>query len=328
MRRAFLALDAEVLTVDTPGMDAARAILERGLPTGPIDLVYERYALASGTAFEFAKRAGIPFVLEVNAPLEDEEARYRESAGKASPDQDLRRAMFRDADLVLAVSSSVASYALKSGATTENVQIRPNGVDLDRFKPRRDDDPLRGELAPEGSFLIGFHGRLRPWHNLPMLVSVVHVLLEEGALLHLLLIGEGDYSGLVEGVLPPETCTIRPWVPHSEIGSYVACYDALVMTHSARVPFYFSPLKLYEAMAAAVVPVAPRLGDLASLLEHGRNACLFEPDDEQSLISSLRELIEEPGLRAEIARGARSLAVENSWEGIARDVLTVRGGRA
>src|SRR2546428_7471038 len=50
------------------------AALERA---GPYDVVYERYALWSFAAMEYARAAGTPGLLEVNAPLIEEQAVHR-----------------------------------------------------------------------------------------------------------------------------------------------------------------------------------------------------------------------------------------------------------
>jgi hypothetical protein len=44
---------------------------------GPFDLIYERYSLWSYSAMEFAQAQGIPGILEVNAPLIEEQAEHR-----------------------------------------------------------------------------------------------------------------------------------------------------------------------------------------------------------------------------------------------------------
>lgn len=44
---------------------------------GPFDAIYERYSLWSFAAMEHAQSAGVPGILEVNAPLIDEQQRHR-----------------------------------------------------------------------------------------------------------------------------------------------------------------------------------------------------------------------------------------------------------
>lgn len=327
MRRAFADLGAQVLPVDAADSRGVRAALDTALEVGPVDMIYERYALGSGAAFEVAHAVGARFVLEVNAPLEEEAQRYRSDSNSApGTDPDLRRRMFEQADTVLAVSSAVADYAARNGASEDNLRIQPNGVDLERFRPRGEDDELRRSLVPAGRFVLGFHGRMRPWHNVPMLVEAAAELIDNGVDLHLLLVGEGDFDELLEGRVDPGRVTLAPWVAHEDVGRYVACFDALVLTHSAQAPFYFSPLKLQEAMAAGVPVVVPRLGDLPELLDDGRNALLFAPDDLRGLVELLGGLVGDEALRERLARNGCELASGCSWTGIARGLLNDLAG--
>src|SRR5262249_37515142 len=59
---------------------------------GPFDLVYERYSLWSFGALEYARGRGVPTVLEVNAPLIEEQARHRTLVNRAAAEEVARRA--------------------------------------------------------------------------------------------------------------------------------------------------------------------------------------------------------------------------------------------
>ena len=69
MRSAFDRLGAEVTSVDHSDPLEVRRQLEQLAASGPLDLVYERYALGAFAAGRFARERGLPHVLEVNAPL-------------------------------------------------------------------------------------------------------------------------------------------------------------------------------------------------------------------------------------------------------------------
>lgn len=322
MRQAFGELGAEVVAIDVKSSEAVLEALEVASNSGPLDLIYERYALGCGAAFEFSRANNTAFVLEVNSPLEQEADHYRNGQpGPTTTDPAARGQMFAEADMVLAVSTEVGEYAIGLGATEENLRVQPNGVDLGRFQPRLESDDLRNSLIPEGVFVLGFHGRVRPWHNLPMLVATTRALLDEGLPVHLMLVGRGDYEEHVAEQLPSGSYTLIPWTQHEDMGSYVACFDALVMTHSARSPFYFSPLKLFEAMAAGVPPIAPRLGDLSLTIEDGETGLLFRPDDPHSLGEAIRRLYGDHALRAKLSKGAQVEAQRNTWRRIAARVL-------
>src|SRR5437867_825959 len=54
-------------------LEAGRDILRRH----PVDAVYERYTLFTGAGLRLARDLGVPHLLEVNAPLADEQERTR-----------------------------------------------------------------------------------------------------------------------------------------------------------------------------------------------------------------------------------------------------------
>ncbi len=325
MRRAFEGLGAGVVALDQPDDGALCRALDAAAAGGPLDLVYERYALGRCTASRWASARGVPLVLEANAPLADEHARYRgvePAEGHAVAD----RMAFGSAALVLAVSEAVADYAEGRGAARARIAVVPNAVDPELFRPREPRDPLRATVAPEERLVLGFHGRLRPWHGFERFAEAARRLLEEGADVHLLLVGEGEFEPHLADI-PAGRVTRVAWVPHEEVGRWVACMDALPLTYGADAPCYFSPLKLPEAMAAGVVPVAPRLGELPAQLGHGRAGVLYEPGDAGGLVAALRDLSRQPDLRARLSQAAVAAARRHTWAGVAESVLARLGLR-
>src|SRR2546422_3325623 len=128
--------------------DELAALLDRA---GPYDLVYERYSLWSFAAMEHAATAGVPGLLEVNAPLIEEQATYRGLRDAAGADRVAARA-FRVASVLLAVSTEVATWLERRGAAGDRVHVIPNGVDAERFRP----DVRPATPGPPGSFTVGF----------------------------------------------------------------------------------------------------------------------------------------------------------------------------
>src|SRR5438876_4543935 len=96
------------------------------------DLVYERYALFRTETVQEAHSAGIPVVLEVNAPLIEEERAFRALAlGRMAARAE--REAWRAADLVTVPSRQLAERVRALGQA--RVMVVPNGVDLRRFRP-------------------------------------------------------------------------------------------------------------------------------------------------------------------------------------------------
>jgi glycosyltransferase involved in cell wall biosynthesis len=318
MRSAFQKVGCRCIGLDEPDDGRLLQALGTQLATGPIDVIYERYALGKSAAAKFAAANDIPRVLEVNAPLAAEQRQWR---GGSDETEDARQDAIAmgQACSVLAVSNEVGDYAVARGAREVAVEVFPNGIDRSQFNIAARDDSLLGTLVPENRFVIGFHGRLRPWHGFDMLVEIAAGLLERGRDIHLLIVGEGEFSELRR--LPQDRFTRIGWKPHEEIPLYVAAFDALPLTYQPDMPCYFSPLKLREAMACGVVPLVPALGDLELAVEHERTGLVYTAGNEEQLLEQLELLVTAPEWCRELGHNASVDAAGHSWERIAQFAL-------
>ena len=314
MREAFSVLGADCRGIDEPDDNRLTEILNDTLEQGPVNLIYERYALGKSAASHFAVSHRIPLVLEVNAPLADEQRRWR---GRSNENEDAVHDAFvmGNACKVIAVSHDVARYAMERGAEAERVVVFPNGIDVDRFNLSARIESVRDALIPPGRFVIGFHGRLRPWHGFGMLTSVVGKLLELGLDVHLLVVGEGDFASLDS--LPGDRFTRVEWQAHENMPLYVAAFDVLPLTYQASLPCYFSPLKLMEAMGCGVVPLVPDLGDLPDTVSHMETGMVYRAGNENQLLEKIASLISNKELLGNMSRCAALEAGQHSWARIA-----------
>lgn len=318
IRKALAAEGAEVFAIDAAEGDAVESRLAELEDDAPLDLIYERFALGATAAASYASRRNIPLVLEMNAPLSTEAARWRGT--RIEEVRDAEEFVARRATRILAVSNLVAEYARELGADPGLIQVVPNGVDLTQFRRRTSDD-LRGQLVPDGRLAIGFHGRLRPWHGFSGLVANVAELIELNVPVHLVIVGEGDFERHFVGRIPDEHVTRIGWIPHDRVGDYVAAFDVLPLSYSPESPCYFSPLKLMEAMACGVVPLVPDLGDLGTLVEHDASGLVFRAGDAFAQRDALRLLAVDEALRGRLSAGAIRRAGSFQWASIARVIL-------
>lgn len=299
--------------------------LDAGLPDllarhGPYDLVYERHALFGQAAMTAAAAAGWPGVLEVNAPLVDEQARYRGLVHRALAERALRRSLGA-AGLVLAVSDPVARWVRRRAPHPQRVHVLPNGVDVHRVRP--------APRAPAGPFTVGFVGTLKPWHGVEVLVAAVARLAAAGHPVRLLVVGDG-----------PGRDHLTALVDRSRLGA-ATCFTGAVLPaevprllnrmHAAAAPYpaaatYFSPLKVLEYLAAGLPVVASRVGQLPLLLGHGRYGLLVPPGDDRALADALARLAGDPQLCRELGGRARRAAVaRHTWTARIDRVLALAG---
>jgi glycosyltransferase involved in cell wall biosynthesis len=297
--------------------ELARALGARGR----FDLVYERYALFGHGAMEHAAALGVPGLLEVNAPLIEEQAEHRglvdrEGAERASA------AAFRAASAILAVSREVADRLERSPSAGGKVHVVPNGVD-----PRRFARSGAARIGRSADFTVGFVGTLKPWHGLPILVDAFVRLHDGHPGARLLVVGEGPERPSLERSLEARgisrAARLTGAVPPGDVPRLLAEMDTGVAPYPAG-DFYFSPLKVYEYMAAGLPVVASRIGQLAALLEDGVTGLLCPPGDAAAFAQALERLMYDPALAARLGLAARERVLrEHTWERVAARILAI-----
>jgi glycosyltransferase involved in cell wall biosynthesis len=300
---------------------AANAELERLLLTaGPFDLIYERYSLWSHGGLDAAKKLGVPFLLEVNAPLVDEQSEHRVLLRRAEAEAISQR-LFCEADAVLAVSEEVAAYARGiAGTAATHIHVLPNGVNTTRFQPVTREERL--------FFTVGFVGTLKPWHGLSTLIDAFVQLHRRAPQTRLMIVGDGPEREALEAAVCAngleQAVQFCGAVQPERVPELVNQFDVAVAPYARTEGFYFSPLKVYEYMAAGLPVVVSRVGQLASLIRDGETGVLCEPGDAPALTDALFLLLEEPLTRKRLGLAARACVErDHTWNAVARRVLSL-----
>jgi glycosyltransferase involved in cell wall biosynthesis len=295
-----------------------RATLER---EGPFSLVYERHSLWIFAAMEYARASCTPGLLEVNAPLVDEQAEHRGLVDRAGAERATERALSAATSLV-AVSNEVGEYLKNFPATQGKVHVVPNGVNPERFPL-----DLKASLpASPGTFTVGFAGSMKPWHGLGTLLEAFARLHGANPESRLLLVGDGagreplaaEASSRGLGGAVHFTGAVAP----GDVPGLLASMDVGVAPYPNSANFYFSPLKVYEYMAAARPVVASRVGQLEKLIQPEVTGLLVSPGDVAALAAGLERIRCEPELGLRLGQAARAEVLRNhTWDGAVRRIL-------
>src|SRR2546430_5907400 len=185
--------------------------------------------------------------------------------------------------------------------------------------------PPRSTLFPYTT-LFRSVGSMKPWHGLDVLVEAFARLHERAPDARLLLVGDGPARAAVcaelsaRGLTGVVHCT-GAVAPH-EVPGLVTSADVAVAPYPDASRFYFSPLKVYEYMAAGRAVVASRVGQLETVIQHDVNGLLCAPGDSAALAAALARLQREPELGARLGRAARANVLRgHTWEAVATRVL-------
>ncbi|MEY6432459.1 glycosyltransferase family 4 protein [Thioalkalicoccus limnaeus] len=294
---------------------------------GPFDLIYERYALWSHAGMDHAREAGTPGLLEVNAPLIEEQARHRALVHRDAAERVAARA-FTAADALVAVSTGVAAYLATYPGLERRIHMIPNGVDPLRFPAAR--FARRPPAREDGTFTVGFVGTLKPWHGLEILMDAFARLHARHPDCRLLIVGEGPERRKIEATLEDRrigfAARLTGAVAPDQVPEYLAAMDVGLAPYPELPDFYFSPLKVYEYMAAALPVVASRVGDLDQIVQPEITGLLCPPGDPAALTAMLERLRADAPLRRRLGNAARARALsEYSWDTVVTRILDLAG---
>jgi glycosyltransferase involved in cell wall biosynthesis len=288
---------------------------------GP-DVIYERYSLFAYGGIELARRLGIPHVLEVNAPLTHEAATYRELILRRTAEA-LEREILVRTDALVVVSSALARYAEDLGVARQRITVLPNGVDPERFSPAVCGEELRSRYRLDGRDVLGFVGTLKPWHDLETLAGALELLVARGRSVHLLVVGDGPGASRLQA-LNADLVTCAGAVNHDEVPKYMAAMDVVVVPYGTDAESYFSPLKLFEAMAMGKPVVGARLGEVAETLVDGETGLLYEPGRAGDLADKIAKILDTPTRGGELGQSARrAVLATHTWEHNARRTAAI-----
>jgi len=287
------------------------------------DLCHEHNGLLSVGAALACFQMQIPYVLTVSAdPLLELTLLGRPLRGlRALVAAWEARITYKLAKKIICVSEPAKQHLVETWQVDpEKITVMPNGVDVGLFGQLYDSQSVRVQLGLTDAPVVMFVGGFHIWHGLDLLVESFAQVLQKFPEAKLSLVGDGPARPVVEQKIAElgvaTAVIITGLVPHARVPAMLAAADVVAIPYP-RLPkeLWFSPLKLYEYMAAGKAIVASRAGQIAEVIQHGHTGILVEPGDVDEFGQAIIELLKDPAERERLGRNARRQAIEqHSWE--------------
>lgn len=227
--------------------------------------------------------------------------------------QGLEKLGLVSADLVLVNSAAVEKEIRAHDLPIKRVEIVPNGVDLETFRPAAD-------WPNDGGYIL-FVGRLVPQKGVTFLLQALSVVLQRCPDTRLIVAGDGELDLFLKRIARhlgiPHRVTFVDWKTGPDL---VELYQRakLVVVPSCYEPFGIVAL---EAMACARPVIASRTGGLVEIVEDGVNGFLVEVANYLQLAQRMVTLIEDNERRRKMGQEGRRRAAEFSWNQIGERTL-------
>jgi glycosyltransferase involved in cell wall biosynthesis len=246
---------------------------------------------------------------------------YVSRGGRLETYYRIDRWALRRLDHVIAVSDDLFQMLIDLGVPPARRSLVPNAIDAQQYARRRAAGAARACLGLDPALpLVGAVGRLAAEKGFDLLIRAFDRLLAEGRDAALVIAGEGEDRGRLEGLIARLGRGDR-----IRLLGYTADVCGL---YEALNVFALSSLReglpnvILEAMALEVPVIATRVAGIPNLIEDGVNGLLVTPGSVEELTAALRRLLDEADLRRCLARAGRQ-AVETR-HGFARRMEHVR----
>lgn len=214
-----------------------------------------------------------------------------------TPDAVIERRLLdavRACDLVVTMGTSAAAYFTAHGA--RRCEVISGGIEAGRFQ--------RNGVAPTYDLLVA--ARLVPIKRLDRFVDVVRLLATRRRDFRAAIVGDGPLRDELE-----EQCARLGLQAHltfagqqTDVGAWLARGRIFMLTSESEG----LALAIMEAMTCGLPVVAPRIGDLADLVEDGVNGFLVAEPDISLLADAVEQLLDDPAQLARFCAAAERTA--------------------
>jgi glycosyltransferase involved in cell wall biosynthesis len=283
------------------------------------DVLLVRYTFLNFSIALIAIIKKIPFILEVNAPIAYESRKFANQIIKLPfIPEFLEKFNLLFANEIIVVSEELKKYYMKWNVSEKKIHVIPNGVDDKLFTPDNNADRINSQYNLKGKTVFGFVGSFHYWHGVENLIWLIKTIWMRYKDTTFLLIGEGPLKNRLQNMLKEKNFNnnviFTGYVPHKEIPEYLASMDIVLAPYPKLDFFYYSPLKLYEYMAAGKAIITSRIGQIESVITNLENGILTQPGNFTELAEKSFDLIENVSLRKKLGKCARKTILNtHTW---------------
>ncbi|HHT9112323.1 MAG: glycosyltransferase family 4 protein [Planctomycetes bacterium] len=287
------------------------------------DIIHERWGLYSFGGILASRILRIPHLTEINGPGIEEKKLFTKDIAPIQKftAKMIRKFCLRNTDHVVAVSNNLKSFLLDNHLINrrDKITVLPNAADVTAFNKQFDAQSIKDSLGCEDKFIIAYTGTLQVWYAIEDLILAFPQILKEISNACLLIVGTGQTRKTLEDLAynlrVSDRVRFMGYVQHEKIPEVLSIADVVVAPYKGvGIPFFNSPIKIFEYLSAGKAIVATKIGQITEVLQDQHTALLVTPSSIEELANAIIRLAHDEQLRSYLAKNAKIEAQKYSWD--------------
>lgn len=289
--------------------------LKKVIKTSEIIHIHDYRSLQSAVAYKFAKKYGVPFVLQAHGSLPRIMAKHRL---KWIYDVFFGYKLLRDASKVIALSSMEAKQYRYMGVPEEKIEVIPNGIDLSKYGNLPSNDVFKKKFnIDEDKKIILYLGRITHVKGINFLMKAYTYLIRNMTYNNVVLVIAGPDSGylgtireLADSLKIADNVVFTGVLSENEkISAYVD--SSIVVNVEPRNVFGLVPL---EAVACATPVVVSKGNAISEVICDGKFGFSVKYGDVNELAETMGKMLTDSELLREMGQRGRRFVFGNcNW---------------
>ena len=239
----------------------------------------------------------------------------------------LEKYVYRNADLILALTPKLMDYTIRLGAQPLKVKLQLTGADTNLFRPLSKNLDLAKKWGiNQNDKIVLFAGTLYKFSALDWLAEHWHLVLKEIPQAKLLILGEGSLFGKLKKIREKrgseKKIILTGWQSHRLVPDFIALSDVCLNLFQLNdIICDIIPSKLFQYLACAKPVIVSPLPGTIDILNDEKDGVIYAKDNFDALTLIIRLLKNEEEAKRIGENGYKLIKREYAWDKIVSDIL-------
>jgi colanic acid biosynthesis glycosyl transferase WcaI len=227
----------------------------------------------------------------------------------------LERSILRGSDAVVAISPGFLPVLEDTGLPSEKIHVVENWAPIDELPLRPRDNRWARRHGLTDRRVLLYSGTLGLKHDPEVLVSLARAVRGFGDV-DVIVVSEGrgaDWLLRIRDAEGLDNLRLLPFQPYADLPDVLASADILLALLEADAGTFSVPSKVLSYLCAGrpLLVAIPADNLAADVIRRSNGGVLVQPGDKEGFVAGAVRLLENPAVRSELGRHARTYAEES-----------------